>query len=188
MKTFLSLIAVGLLLTGAGCRQQAPGLPLTNDVEVPEVTQERMFTSVDLGSDVFNLEFTIPANMDVEYIPSLEALNIFSLDGDGSTRDRSMIFIRYFDASQFLTLSSVNVYETVETTVGREGYTARRYDIEKKSNVPDFVDQPDWRNLRHYVTDFRGSDGHTRYFVVAANPALDPAVYEAVLASMKIVK
>jgi hypothetical protein len=70
--------------------------------------------------------------------------------------------------------------------LGQENYIARRYDIEKNAGVADFADQPSWRNERHVVTDFRAGDGYTRYFVVAANPDLDPKVYETFLKRVKI--
>ncbi|MBI4435677.1 M23 family metallopeptidase [Candidatus Uhrbacteria bacterium] len=136
------------------------------------------------GRDVFPLEFTVPAGWDVEFIPSIQSLNLYALAGTGTARERSQVLIRYFDASSFLTLSTVTIYSTEDLVVGVGGYTARRYDIEKKPGVADFVDQPSWRSERHVVTDFRGEDGYTRYFVVAANPNLSPEVYDALLASM----
>ncbi len=187
------------------------------------------------GRDVFPLEFNVPAGWDVEYIPSIQSLNLYSLSGEGTARKRSQILIashkrasssarpseakqtrvhtpqlgsrekgraeraplaelapryipliRYFDASSFLTLSTVTIYSTTDLTVGTGDYAARRYDIKKNPDVADFVDQPPWRNERHVVTDFRRTDGYTRYFVVAANPELDETVYESLLASMSI--
>lgn len=145
----------------------------------------RRFTLADIGGNVFNIEFMIPEGMEVEYVPSIQALNIFTFEGEGTARERSQMFIRYFDASDFQTLSTVTVHSTENLTVG-DGYTARRYDIEKRANVADFAEQPDWRNERHVVTDVRGEEGRTRYYVIAANPALDQKIYEAVLDSLVI--
>lgn len=149
-------------------------------------TAERTFGEDDLGGDIFHLEFTIPSGMEAEYIPSLQALNIFTLDGEGSARDRSVMLIRYFDAAEFLTLSTVDVLSTTDTTVGRGDYQAKRYAIKKKDGVADFVDQPDWRNERHMVTDFTAAEGHGRYYVVAEKPRVDTEMYQQVLASMRI--
>ena len=147
----------------------------------------RMFNPDDqLGGDIFNLTFELQPGWEVEYIHSLEALSLYESTGEGIARDRSQILIRYFDASSFLTLSTVEIYETTELTVGIGDYDARRYDIQKKTGVADFADQPSWRNERHIVTDFYDSEGYDRYYVVAANPDLDPDVYEEVLASMNI--
>jgi hypothetical protein len=142
----------------------------------------------DVGGHAFRLSFEIPEGWEVEYVPSIQSLNLFTLAGSGTARERSQMFIRYFDANRFLTLPTVTIHVTKDLTVGAEKYTARRYDIEKKAGVPDFPDQPVWRNGRHVVTDFRGREGYTRYYVVAAHPELDAAVYERVLASMRIVK
>jgi hypothetical protein len=133
-----------------------------------------------------NLSFSLPGDWDVEYVPSLEALNLYTVSGEGSARERSQIFIRYFDANDFLTLSTVEVLSSQDLTVGLGDYVARRYVIKKKPGVADFLDQPLWRNVEHTVTDFRSGDGFTRYFVVAANPELDQNVYAAVLESMEI--
>lgn len=142
----------------------------------------------DLGGDIFKIKFTIPENWEIEYLPSLKALNLFTLEGSGTVRERSRVFIRYFDAAQFLTLSTVTIHRTEDLRVGTGNYVARRYDIEKKPGVPPFAEQPSWRNKRHIVTDFRGREGFTRYYVVAANPALDRGVYEEILKSMTIVE
>lgn len=142
----------------------------------------------DLGGDNFPIAFEIPEDWEVEYVPSIEALNLFTLKGEGSARERSQIFIRYFDASDFLTLSTVTIHDTQNAVVGAGDYAARVYDIQKKAGVADFKDQPAWRNARHIVTDFRGEDGFTRYYVVAANPDIDPDVYASVLESMTVLR
>ncbi|MDO8424918.1 MAG: M23 family metallopeptidase [bacterium] len=140
------------------------------------------------GKDVFALDFTLPPGWDVEYISSIQALNFYRVDGGGTARERSQVLIRYFDASDFLTLSTVTIHEQYDLTVGQGSYAARRYVIEKKSEVSAFAEQPAWRNARHTVTDFRAANGPTRYYVVAANPALDGAVHEALLASMRVLR
>lgn len=155
------------------------------DMETPS----RQFDPArDLGGEQFHIQFTLPENMEVEYIPSIQALNIFDVRGAGTARERSQVFIRFFDADQFLTLSTVTIYKTEDVTAGKKAYTARRYEIEKKSNVPAFVDQPTWRNGRHTVTDVRGVEGQTRYYVVAANPKSDPKMYQSLLDSLEIVQ
>ena len=149
----------------------------------------RLFLNLQISQAAqtnFPLDFTIPDAWDAEYIPSIQALNLYTRIGQGTARERSQILIRYFDANTFLTLPTVTIHSTEETTVGKMGYTARRYEIEKKSTAADFPDQPSWRNKRHVVTDFRGKEGNTRYFVVAANPDLDPAIYADLLASIEI--
>lgn len=137
-------------------------------------------------SDQFAIDFEYPSTWSVEYVPSLNAINLYDLYGEGTALERSQMFIRYFDASDFLTLSTVTIHSTEDLQIGEGDYVARRYDIEKKSGVPDFVGQPSWRNRRHIVTDFRYQEGKTRYYVVAKNPELDSSIYEEVLESMII--
>jgi hypothetical protein len=134
------------------------------------------------------LDFEVPSDWDVEYIPSLDALNLYAVSGTGSARERSQILVRYFDANGFQTLSTVDVLSTEELAVGEENYDARRYVIQKKAGVADFADQPSWRNVEHTVTDFRARDGFSRFYVVAANPELDAETYERVLQTMRVIE
>ncbi len=160
---------------------------LNHDLDVS--TGGRVFDPVkDLGGNIFHIAFEIPDGWEVEYIPSIESLNLFTLEGGGSARERSQIFIRYFDATDFLTLPTVTIHDTQDGTVGAGNYKARRYDIEKKADIENFKDQPLWRNGRHIVTDFRGKEGFTRYYVVAANSELDQEIYERVLESIQILE
>jgi hypothetical protein len=146
----------------------------------------RTFSSSEIGGDNFKLQFTIPADWEVEYIPARKALNLFSLRGEGTARDRSQMYISFFDAKQFLTLTTVNVLSTQDLKVGKEAYTGKRYEIEKKANVASFDEQPGWRNSKHFVTDLRGQEGQTRYYALAKNPRLDEIIYQQVLASIKL--
>lgn len=159
-----------------------------SEIEVQEdVVEHRTVKTVDEFVDnPFQLQFTIPVGWEVEYVPSIESLNLYTLSGDGTARDRSQIFIRYFDANQFLTLSTVTIHSTMDRTVGQREYIAKQYEIEKNPGIPDFIEQPIWRNQRHYVTDFRKTDGYVRYYVVAANPDTDTTIVEDVLESMVI--
>lgn len=154
----------------------------------PEQPSRTYNSAQDRGGDIYKLQFTIPEGWEVEYVPSIESLNLYTVAGSGTALERSQVFIRYFDASQFLTLQTVTIHITTDRSVGTGPYVARAYDIEKKAGVASFADQPSWRNSQHTVTDFRATEGYTRYYVVAANPSLDTKVYEEVLASMKIVE
>lgn len=154
---------------------------------LPIDSPARTFSAdTDLGGDAFRISFTIPKGWEVEYVPSIKALNLFPLAGAGTARERSQIFLRFFDSTRFETLTTVIVHTATDTTVGRHSYTAKRYDIEKKAGVADFPDQPAWRNSRHTVTDFRDTEGRTRYYVVAADPLLAPEAYATFLDNITI--
>lgn len=141
----------------------------------------------ELRGDIYPLEFRIPQGWEVEYVQAKDALNLYTLGGKGSSLERSQVFIQHFDAASFLTLPTVEIHKVEDTIVGA-GYTALRYDIEKRAGVSAFAGQPSWRNVRHNATDFRGSTGYTRYYTVAARPGLDEKVYEDILASMNIIE
>lgn len=154
-------------------------VPVQVDEPTPQYTQAP-------GQPYEKLSFILPEGLSVEYVSSIQSLNLYETKGEGSTLDRSKIFIRFFDANRFLTLSTVTIFETTDLTVGTEPYVARRHDIEKKSGVANFPGQPTWRNQRHLVTDTRKSDGFDRYYVIAKSPDMELHAYENFLASVKI--
>lgn len=141
----------------------------------------------ELGGKELRLAFDLPPGTELEFVPSLKAWNVYTVRGEGSVRERSQFFIRYFDASDFLTLKTANILRTEDLMVGRGSYAARRYEIEKKPETADFPDQPSWRNTRHLVTDFRDKEGRTRYYVVAAAPDQSLRAIELFLSGMEIV-
>jgi len=148
----------------------------------------RMYNpETDLGGEEFVLEFLVPEGWEVEYDDSARILNVFTLSGEGSSRERSQIVFAYFDASQFLTLSTVTIHGTSDLVVGKENYTAKRYDIEKRPGAAGFQSQPSWRSGRHIAIDFRDKEGRTRYWSIAKNPQLDEQTFQRVLDSIKIV-
>lgn len=106
-------------------------------------------------SDKYRFSSELPDNLKSEYIRAVEAINI-----------SSQIFIRYFEANEFLTLSTVNILSRQETTVN--GHQAVKYEIEKKAGVPDFPNQPSWRNQRHKLIDIRLTRNNPSIFYVIA--------------------
>lgn len=159
-----------------------------NEQGVKNDTYSRAYNpSQDLGGNIFKIRFAIPGGMEVEYIPQIQALNVFTLAGSGTARDRSQIFIRYFEANDFQTLSTVTIHSAEDTNVGDGNFPARRYDIEKKNSVADFAYQPEWRNRRHLVTDFKTGPNFARFYVVAKNPYLADNIYQSILAGIQVV-
>lgn len=128
----------------------------------------------------------IPAKWQVEAVPAIEALNIFDPDFPGENNlEKSQIFIRYFKADAFLTLSTVTIFSQDETEIN--GRPTVVYDIEKKSGVADFISQPGWRNERHKVTDIRVSDtSPSVFYVIARRPDLDQEVFDYFLNSLEV--
>jgi len=140
----------------------------------------------ETGSGDFKLSLTTPSGWDIEYIPSIQALNLFEITGSGTARERSQIFIQFYDAEDFQTLPTVGVFSQEDLSISPKAYKARRYEIEKRVTVLPFRDQPNWRNHRHIITDIQTGSGLNRYYEVASNPKLDPVVYEQILASIRI--
>ncbi len=142
----------------------------------------------DLGGSIFKIRFAIPGGMEVEYVPQIQALNIFTLSGEGSARDRSQLFIRYYEAADWQKMTNLTIYSTDDTNVGEGNYPAKRYDIKKKEQAADFPYQPTWRNeQQHYVTDFKTGPKFARFYVVAKLPELSMRVYESVLKGLQVV-
>ncbi|MDP2625126.1 MAG: hypothetical protein Q8P27_02985, partial [Candidatus Peregrinibacteria bacterium] len=144
-----------------------------------------VFYSSELGEIDANLNFKveIPIEWEVEYVSEISSINFYdpNVSGDSSL-EQSQIFVRYFNASSFLTLNTVTIYSEVDSTIN--GRPAVTYDIEKNAGVANFVSQPSWRNERHFVTDIRSTDdSSTTFYVFGRRPDLDDEVFNSVLES-----
>jgi murein DD-endopeptidase MepM/ murein hydrolase activator NlpD len=191
MKNFIVLIAILFLTAACWSETEIPDMVLDQDAHSSrgEVTESLNEQSVNVDfsevSSIFLFSGQIPASLDVEYVKAAESINIY--DPQKTSADnlaKSQIFIRYFRANRFLTLSSVNIISREETEIN--GHAAVRYEIEKKPNVANFINQPSWRNLRHKLIDIRyAPSGTTNFYVFSYNPELDSEVFEAFIRSLK---
>jgi hypothetical protein len=152
----------------------SPTLKTLSAQSIPNIAQQFTFSA------------TIPNAWIAEPISSINAVNFYNPAADASTSlEKSQIFIRYFEASDFLTLSTVDILSKSSLTVGNR--PAVRYTIKKKPNVSNFPNQPSWRNKEHVVTDVRVSDTNPSvFYVIAKNPELDETTYQILLDSFTV--
>ena len=151
----------------------------------PDLPKFQTINTADLGAaKAFQLSATVPGHWQVEVVPEIEAINFYDPTAGGETaKDQSQIFVRYFTADDFLTLSTVTIFNKTNTSV--VGRPAVIYDIEKKSGVADFPHQPFWRNIRHQVTDVRQSDSSpATFYVFGQRPGLDESIWTNFLNSL----
>lgn len=95
----------------------------------------------------------------------------------------SDIFITTFQASQFLKLKTVDIYREEKTTLN--GHDAVIYEIEKKPDAPNFVNQPSWRNERHTAIDIRFSKNNpTIFYSFAFRPGVEQSTIDSFLDSL----
>lgn len=184
-----SIIVVGIVFIftrGEGVRQSAV-TESTSQVSESENKSEQFQRRVELStySDIYRFSAELSDSWQVEFVSQTQALNIFdpSLKGINNL-EKSQIFIRNFEASRFLTLSSVNIHSQESTQI--KGHQAVRYDITKKPGVANFPNQPTWRSSRHKVIDIRLTDNNPSFFYVfAANPLLSQEVFDQFFQSLK---
>lgn len=125
----------------------------------------------------------LPASWKVEYVPSIQSINVYNPAASTSPRNHSQIFIRKFSANTFLTLSSVDIHKRVNTKV--QNHEAMRYEITKKKTAPSFKDQPSWRNEKHSLIDIRFTKANPSvFYVIAKNPALSHDTFERFISSL----
>jgi hypothetical protein len=134
-------------------------------------------------SELYALDILLPSDWEAQYIENNESIAIAPI-GDMPILERTNIFIRYFDASDFLTLSTVTIHERNHAVINNHDVV--EYVIEKKSRVKDFPNQPSWRNDLHTVTDIREQDGQSRFYVIAQNPKLDDKTVYYILNSIQV--
>jgi murein DD-endopeptidase MepM/ murein hydrolase activator NlpD len=183
---FILLIALLLIHLGLDDSKENKNNDKQSSIE-DETTQEVVATNrqdfSDLGDGAtFKFSGGLQDGWATEYVDSIESINIYKSSGEQSI-DNSQIFIRYFEASSFLTLSTVDILEQTKTKVGK--HDAVRYAIKKKTGVADFASQPDWRNSQHDLIDIRYSTkSPTFFYVFARNPELDMKVFEEFIDSL----
>lgn len=145
------------------------------------------FSTLDLPDRDPAFEFTaaIPTAWAAEYVPGSQAINVYDPRGERSTSlENSKIFIRYFTATTFQTLTTVDILERTTSTIADR--PAVTYVIRKKSAAADFPSQPAWRNGEHRVTDIRSTDDNpTTFYVFAKAPDVSDETFDAFLASLK---
>lgn len=141
-------------------------------------------------SDLYSISLSIPNNWEAVFQPANESISLLNaehtggpLDSEPADSEPAELLIRYFDATDFLTLSTVTIHERHLRSI--QNHDAVDYLIEKKPWVEDFPNQPAWRNTLHQVTDIRTNDGFSRFYVIAQNPELDKKTIDYILNSIK---
>ena len=176
MKKVLVFVVVIILFAGAAVlftkkesdptpsdQPQESALPQSNE------TKRLEFATVD---PIYRFSAIVPISWEAIAVPQIQAINI-----------SDQIFIRSFTANTFLTLSTVDIFDRQELTIA--GHDTVRYDIQKKAGVPNFPNQPAWRNQRHFVTDIRFSATNPSiFYVFAVNPMADPVIVEEFFKSL----
>lgn len=177
MNKFLSSLIVITLLAG-GCSND--NRVQTNNLQKTNSPEERNFKDLDFSHFNSNYQFSsqIPQNWQIEYIPATKSLNIYNPENQANNNlEKSEIYISYFTSNQFLTLNTVNILSKQETLL--KGHKAIKYEIIKKDEVPNFVNQPLWRSQKHKLIDVRYSESNpSNFFVIAYNPQLSQSIFD----------
>ncbi len=183
------LITITILLLASGCAKSPTVDNNATSKEPSNTTPSEIETSsqqefnFEEFSKVYKFDGSIPNSWAIEYIPTLESINIYDTKLTGTNLEKSQIFIRYFNANKFLTLNTVNILSQESLTL--QSRDAIRYEIQKKSGIPNFPGQPTWRNERHSVTDIRHSVSNPSYFYVfAKNPNLPESDFNNFISSL----
>jgi hypothetical protein len=196
MKLRLLITLFTILFLGIGCSSDK-NVPAVSDAEdavdqvlgvASEIEEEEQMPTkrVDFsGNDsVYRFSAVIADEFEVEYVPEIQSINIYdpSLEKE-SDREKSQIFVRFFEASSFLTLSTVDILNQEETE--SKGRDVVRYEIAKKSSVLDFPNQPSWRNEQHKLIDIRYRKGSPSFFYVFSyNPEYPEQDFEKFIQSL----
>lgn len=158
------------------------GLKADTEEVAPDTVRRIDFSEYN---PVFRFSAALPENTDVEYVPEIEAVNIYGpVMVAASPRSLSQIFIRHFKANDFLTLSTVDILKRESTSV--KGHDAVRYEINKKDGVPAFPHQSSWRNEQHQLIDIRFSKTNpSEFYVFAYNPSFSTDEFEKFVQSIR---
>ena len=194
MKRSLTIfvIALAIIIGGVFLIMKSPALrpktaitPNSTDSHSPAADLESQKQSVDFGqfNDRFQFSAELPANWLAKYVTASESIAIYPTEEEAKDLNNAAIFIRHFQANNFLTLSTVNILNREQTKVGT--HSAVKYEIEKKAATALFANQPLWRSARHKLIDIRyNPSGSTTFFVVAFQPSLDRQIFDTFIQSL----
>lgn len=186
MKKIFFLFTIIFIAAGCNKTPTTNTNSPTNPIVEQEIPKSDTQQTVDFSTlqSIYALTGALPSTWKVEYIKTIEAINIFNPNLPGTTLEQSQIFIRYFSANKFLTLSTVNILQREELTI--LGHSAVKYEIKKKDGVANFANQPIWRNQQHIVVDIRSTDNNpTTFYVFAKNPNLPEETFNTFLNSLQ---
>lgn len=181
MKKYFLIISAVLVFLGAGCTREEntanPVLPLVQEKNEPVAVVVTNRLDFSQYNNVYRFSAELPGGLAARYIPEIKSMAL----SDGQT---DQIFIRFFEASSFLTLASVDILEREDIAV--RGHAAVRYEIQKKPGVADFPFQPAWRNGRHKLVDIRYRAASPSYFyVLAYHPQFNVDQFENFIQSLR---
>ena len=176
-------ILLALMFLGSGCGQSNEYEDYTN--RSGKKSTEKELTHFSNPDPRYRFSGVLPDGFEYAYVDENESINIYLPDEEPIGHlDKSQIFIRFFQANQFLTLNTVTIHNKKETSI--QGHDAVIYDIEKKNDVAKFPNQPFWRNERHTVTDIKFSEQNPTYFYVfAKHPDLQQEIFDEFLNNLE---
>lgn len=191
-KILLSISLVALL--AAGCNSK-PETPTTSESTTQNTDQETPAENTPEQSASQTIEFSklnqtykfsgkVPSSWMVEYIPSINSINIYDPANAGSSNlEKSVFFIRNFSANDFLTLGTVDILNRSQDNIN--GHAAVRYEIKKKPDVAKFSGQPSWRSGQHRLIDIRYEQTNpSLFYVIAYSPELKTEQFESFISSL----
>lgn len=192
MKSRLIIILLCIAILGIGCKAQKQESIALDDIEQNENNEleseqaEPQPNRVDFyeHNSVYRFSAQLPQGFAVEYVPEIESINIYNPKAEAETaQEQSQIFIRYFEADRFLTLSTVDILNQEKTESNNR--EAVKYEIKKKAGVADFAYQPLWRNELHKLIDIRYRKSNPSFFYVFSyNPLFPEQEFEKFIQSL----
>ena len=94
---------------------ECPVLPSEKIIDPGQIVVAKEIPSAHLA---YTFRAQIPSHWQVEAVPEIEALNFFDPGAAGENNlEKSQIFVRYFRASSFLTLSTVIIHSKTKTEI-----------------------------------------------------------------------
>ena len=180
MNNYFLIVSAVLVFLGAGCTNpeaQAPAVVESQETKALPSAAPDARVDFSRHNSAYRFSAALPENLSKRYVPEITSIAL----SDGKA---DQIFIRFFEASDFLTLTTVDIFERQETKI--QSHAAVRYEIQKKSGMADFPFQPAWRNGRHKLIDIRYRAASPSYFYVFSyNPEYSQEKFESFVQSLR---
>src|SRR3989338_5312056 len=188
MKTIfviaLLIVAVGLISSIGYLLFKDKTIPVELSDQAQEIDKVVKLIDFSEINSEFPFSAKIPKEFEAEYISELKAINIYNPALRGSNNiEKSQLYISFFKASRFLTLSTVDITKQDKMII--KGYEAILYEISKKDGVPNFAGQPGWRNFKHQALDIRlTKDSPSYFYSFAYVPDLGEKTFNSIIDSL----
>ncbi|MBP7057209.1 M23 family metallopeptidase [Candidatus Gracilibacteria bacterium] len=145
------------------------------DIHYPKRT---FIPTNEIGGQNYQLQFQLPSQFEIEYIPSTDTQTIFKLRGESAARNRAEMII----TSATTATNNLTDKDTKEIIIGKDNTKAQRHKL--KTGITSTSPMPQWFSKPHDVITFPSKDN--RFYTIHINPGGDTDNHQEIITSIQL--